>query len=160
MKKEYFLGLLRIALGWMFLWAFLDKVFGLGFATASDKSWLSGVSPTLGFLKAGTSGPFASFYHLIAGNPVIDWLFMLGLLGVGLALILGIGLKIASYAGSLMMLLIWSSVLPPKQNPFLDEHIIYILVLLTLPMFSAGEYLGLGNWWKNLNLVKKYPILK
>ncbi|MFC4062642.1 hypothetical protein ACFOWE_30465, partial [Planomonospora corallina] len=29
----YAFGVARIALGWVFLWAFLDKMFGLGFAT-------------------------------------------------------------------------------------------------------------------------------
>src|SRR5688572_13701049 len=31
----YLLAGVRIALGWVFLWAFLDKTFGLGFATPS-----------------------------------------------------------------------------------------------------------------------------
>ena len=26
-------GILRVAMGWTFLWAFIDKLFGLGFAT-------------------------------------------------------------------------------------------------------------------------------
>ena len=29
----YVWGALRIVFGWIFLWAFLDKLFGLGFAT-------------------------------------------------------------------------------------------------------------------------------
>ena len=48
----------RIGLGWTFLWAFLDKVFGLGFSTPSDRSWLSGGSPTEGFLANSAAGPF------------------------------------------------------------------------------------------------------
>ena len=57
MKKENLIwGILRLALGWIFLWAFLDKVFGLGFATTPEKSWINGVSPTYGFLKFGTTG--------------------------------------------------------------------------------------------------------
>ncbi|MEV4569763.1 hypothetical protein AB0K12_38895 [Nonomuraea sp. NPDC049419] len=41
----------RIAIGWIFLWAFLDKTFGWGFATPSDRAWIAGGSPTTGFLK-------------------------------------------------------------------------------------------------------------
>ena len=41
-KQEYILGLLRISIGLIFLWAFFDKLFGLGFATSFDKSWLAG----------------------------------------------------------------------------------------------------------------------
>ena len=88
-------ALLRIGLGWIFLWAFIDKVFGLGFATEAGKHWLTGASPTMGFLKFGTKGPLAGVFQAMAGSPVVDWLFMLGLLLIGLALILGIGMKIA-----------------------------------------------------------------
>ncbi|MDO8513550.1 MAG: hypothetical protein Q7S37_03540 [bacterium] len=159
-KIESVCGLLRLSLGWVFLWAFIDKLWGLGFATTSAKSWLSGGSPTLGFLKFGTHGPFASFYQGIAGNSVVDWLFMLGLLALGLALILGIGIKIASYVGTVLLLLMWSAALPPANNPFLDEHIIYILILIGLASANAGQYLGFGRWWSTTGLVKKHPFLQ
>ena len=31
---------LRIVLGFTFFWAFLDKVFGLGYATPSERAWI------------------------------------------------------------------------------------------------------------------------
>ena len=159
-KQQVILALLRITLGLIFLWAFFDKVLGLGFATTADKSWLLGNSPTLGFLKLGTKGPLAVFYQSIAGNPVVDWLFMLGLLGIGLALILGMGIKIASYSGTLLMILMWSAALPPKNHPFLDEHIVYALALISMNYVKAGHYFGLGKWWSSTKLVKKHPILE
>src|SRR3954464_955359 len=81
------LAVLRISTGFVFLWAFLDKTFGWGFATPSAKSWINGGSPTKGFLSSVDVGPswLQSFFHNIAGTPVTDWLFMLALLGVGLA---------------------------------------------------------------------------
>src|SRR3989344_7213305 len=106
-KGKYFLGLARLVLGWMFLWAFLDKVFGWGFTTAADKSWLGGVSPTAGFLKFGTHGPFAGFYQSLAGSAWVDWLFMLGLLFLGLALMLGLASRLAGYLGALLMLILY-----------------------------------------------------
>ena len=42
----YALALSRILLGFVFLWAFLDKTFGLGFATAAEKAWVAGGSPS------------------------------------------------------------------------------------------------------------------
>src|SRR6059058_2844518 len=57
----------RISLGWIFLWAFVDKLFGLGHETTSAQAWIHGGSPTFGFLKKGAAGPFADFYHSIAG---------------------------------------------------------------------------------------------
>lgn len=151
---------LRLALGWIFLWAFLDKVFGLGFSTAPDKAWLAGVSPTAGYLTAMTSGPFASFYQSIAGNSVVDLIFMLGLLLLGVSLLLGIGVRFAGYAGALLMFLMWTSALPPQHNPFLDEHIVYIIVLVGLAYANAGMTWGLGKWWSKTNVAKRYPFLR
>src|SRR3989338_5201147 len=148
MKNQYILALLRISLGFIFLWAFLDKLFGFGFSTLPENSWLNGGSPTLGFLSS-VKGPFASIYNAIAGNPVTDILFMLGLFLVGLSLMLGILTRIASYSGILMTFLIWTASLPIKSNPFLDQHIIYILVLLLLGSTNSGNVLGFGKPWSN-----------
>ena len=43
-KARYALAVARIALGWTFLWAFVDKLFGLGFATAAEDAWINGGS--------------------------------------------------------------------------------------------------------------------
>ncbi len=151
--------LLRFGMGFTFLWAFFDKVFGLGFATEPEKSWLSGNSPTAGFLGNAVHGPFAEFYNSLAGNPVADWLFMMGLLLIGLCITLGICMRVAGFAGALMMLLMWTSLLPPENNPILDEHIIYLLVFLGFTTEVAGKSWGLGKWWRSTKLVKKCPIL-
>ena len=160
MKLIHFLALLRIAMGWMFLWVFSDKLLGFGFATKAANAWLSGGSPTTGFLKFATSGPLKTTFESLSGAYWVDWLFMIGLLFLGIALILGIGLRVASYAGSILLFLMWFSLLPTEQNPFLDEHIIYILVLWVLSYSNAGEVFGLGKWWCKTSLVKNYPILK
>lgn len=158
--KVYILGILRIAMGWTFLWAFLDKMFGLGFSTTAEQSWLNGVSPAAGFLKSATSGPLANIFSSMSGQPIVDWLFMMGLLLVGLSLILGIAIKISSISGSLMMLLIFLSAIPPENNPLIDQHIIYILVLLLLNYNEAGNYIGLGRFWSRIPIVQKYKWLK
>lgn len=160
MKKENLWGLTRITMGWIFLWAFLDKLFGWGFATKAGKSWLDGVSPTEGFLKNSPTGPLAEFFKGLAGNTLVDWAFMLGLLFVGVGLLLGTWVRLAAYAGSIMMFLMWLSMLPPKNNPVVDEHIVYILVLLTLASVGAGQYLGLSKWWKKQGFVKGKSILE
>ena len=126
-RGRYVFALLRIALGLIFLWAFFDKLFGLNFATPSERAWIAGGSPTSGFLANAVHGPLKVFYNSLAGNPVVDWLFMLGLLFIGLSLVLGILTNIACYSGALLMLSMWSSLLPPDNHPFLDEHIIYLL---------------------------------
>ena len=147
-------------MGLIFLWAFFDKLLGLGFATKPESAWLNGGSPTTGFLTNAVKGLFASTYHAMAGTGIVDWLFMLGLLLLGLALILGIGMKLAAYAGTLLMLLMYLAVLPPANNPILDDHIIYALVLLVLHQVKAGEYFGYDKSWKKTDLVKKYKFLE
>jgi thiosulfate dehydrogenase (quinone) large subunit len=64
---------LRISLGLVFLWAFLDKTFGLGYATPAARSWVSGGSPTNGFLSHVEVGPFQSIFNSIAGTWWADF---------------------------------------------------------------------------------------
>lgn len=149
---------LRISLGFVFLWAFLDKTFGFGYATPSERSWISGGSPTNGFLSRVEVGPLESFFNDIAGTWWADWLFMLGLLGIGVALILGIGLNFAAVAGTILMVMMWAAEWPLAQftstgasngsaNPFVEYHVIYALVMIVLAVIGAGRYFGLGRWW-------------
>ena len=93
------LAALRVVLGFVFLWAFVDKLFGFGFATPAERAWINGGSPTTGYLS-GVEGPFAGIFNAIAGAAWADWLFMAGLLGIGLALMPGIGMRVAAAAGA------------------------------------------------------------
>ncbi len=152
--------IIRILLGFIFLWAAVDKIFGLGFSTPPEEAWIAGVSPTFGYLKFATYGPFSGMMQAMAGNPVVDVLLVGGQLLVGLALILGIGVKVAGYSGALMMLLIYLSRFPGEFNPLIDEHIIYIVLLIALAQVEAGKVLGLGRMWSQTDIVQKYPILE
>ncbi len=144
---------LRLALGWIFLWAFLDKTFGLGHETAGADAWIQGGSPTEGFLSFATAGPFAGLYQGIAGAAWADWLFMIGLGGIGAALMLGVAMRIAAVSGALMLVLMWTAVLPPANNLFMDDHLVYAGVLLLITALGAGRTLGLGTWWASLPVV-------
>lgn len=150
----------RVALGWTFLWAFLDKTFGLGFATEDADAWVNGGSPTNGFLSFATKGPLDSFYQGFAGQAWADWLFMIGLAGIGIALILGVGMRIAAVSGAVLLTLMWSAVLAPANNPFMDEHLIEAALLIGLALMSAGDTWGFGKMWKTLPMVQKFPILR
>ncbi|HET6398689.1 MAG TPA: hypothetical protein VFH47_03965 [Candidatus Thermoplasmatota archaeon] len=132
-------GSLRIAMGAIFAWAFLDKLLGLGFATERANAWVNGGSPTYGFLTYGTAGPLKGAFAAIAGNPFVDAIFMLGLLGVGVSLLLGVGVRVAGHAGAAMMLLMWLAHLPPPNNPVLDDHIVYAMVLLAFAYSHEGR---------------------
>lgn len=149
----YVLALLRIGMGWTFLWAFLDKTFGLGFATPAENAWIDGGSPTTGYLS-NVDGPFESVFTGMAGQAWADWLFMVGLLGIGLALLLGIGMRIAAVTGGLLLAFMYLAALPLETNPFMDSHLIEILVLAAVALAGAGRVLGLGGYWERLPLVR------
>lgn len=162
-KTETVLGLLRVALGWVFFWPFLDKTFGLGYSTPRERAWVNGGHPTRGFL-GNADGWFADAFKAMADSAAVEWLFMLGLLLVGLALVLGVGVRVAAVSGTAMLLLMYAAEVPFRKgeatNPFLDEHIVYSLALLALAALHAGRSLGLGAWWTRQPLVRKQPWLE
>jgi thiosulfate dehydrogenase [quinone] large subunit len=156
------LAVLRISTGFVFLWAFLDKTFGFGYATPAAKAWINGGSPTKGFLSSLEVGPFQSMFHAMAGTWWANWLFMLGMLGVGLALILGIGLRLSAVAGSLLMVLMWVAEWPlaaGSTNPLVDYHIIYAVALVVVAATYAGHIWGLGRRWARIPFVQKHRWL-
>jgi thiosulfate dehydrogenase [quinone] large subunit len=160
-KTRYVWGLLRLAMGLTFLWAFVDKVFGWGFATKPEQAWLAGGSPTTGFLQNAVHGPFVDFYHSLAGMPLVDWLFMLGLLFVGISLTFGVFVKLGSLTGIAMLFLMYTAVgIPPANHPFIDDHVVNILIMIGLMVSNSGDYLGCGVAWSRTNLVQKFKILK
>jgi thiosulfate dehydrogenase [quinone] large subunit len=149
----------RIGMGFIFLWAFVDKVFGFGFATSADKGWIDGGSPTKGFLS-GAEGPFAGFYQNIAGTAFANVAFMLGLASIGVALLLGIGMRLAAGAGALMLVMMYTVVLPPTSNPLIDDHLILAVLLIGLAAVGAGNTFGLGRRWTATPFVTRRPWLK
>ncbi|MGS2644670.1 hypothetical protein [Streptosporangium sp. G12] len=157
---DYVWAVARISLGWVFLWAFVDKLFGWGFATPAERAWINGASPTTGFLKGTGENALGGVFTALAGQVWVDWLFMLGLLGVGAALVLGAGLRIAAVAGALMMVLMWAAELPLQTNPFMDDHLVYAVVLAGLALGGAGTTWGIGAWWATTSLVRRYPVLR
>jgi len=148
----------RVGMGFIFLWAFFDKLFGLGYSTPAAKGWVDGGSPTKGFLS-GSKGPFADFYHSLAGTGFANTMFMVGLAAIGTALVLGIGMRIAAGSGALLLTMMYTVVLPPTTNPVIDDHIIQAVVLVGLAAIGAGQFLGLGRWWASTPLVRRLPWL-
>lgn len=155
---RYLWAITRLCMGWIFLWPFLDKTFGLHHETTAAHAWIRGGSPSLGFLS-GAVGPFAAFYQAIAGAGLVNWLFMIGLLGIAVALLLGVGVRIAAASGAVLTVLMWSASLPPQDDVFMDNHLIYALVLVGLALVGAGNTLGLGRWWTQTSLVRRFPWL-
>ncbi|MFF5187638.1 hypothetical protein ACFY30_28395 [Streptomyces sp. NPDC000345] len=169
--RAYAFASLRLLTGFVFLWAFLDKTFGFGYATPSGKGWIDGGSPTKGFLGSVAVGPMESTFHSWAGDPWADWLFMLGLLGIGVALVAGVALRLAAVAGTVMMALMWIAEWPPAKhladgsasmstNPLVDYHVVYAVALIVVAAAAAGDTLGAGRLWARLPLVRDHGWLR
>lgn len=170
-------GVIRLSLGWVFIWAFIDKLFGLGFATCRledgtvntlcDSAFLKGGSPTWGYLANATQGSeTGTFFDWMApAGPsapnLVDWLFMAALLLIGIGLLLGIAMWLSSATGAVLLTFMYlSGFVWPENNPFIDDHLVYALVLLLLAAMGAGRYLGFGRWWQQRGIVQRHAILR
>ena len=166
------LAALRIAYGVTFLWAFLDKTFALGFHTGygqdgtldrfGDAAWINGGSPTTGFLSFAVpaDNPFHGFFTGLAGQAWVDWLFMAGLLGIGVTLLAGVGMRIGTAAGALMYAFMYAASLPLENNPVVDDHLIGVVVMVVLALGAAGTTWGFGRVWARTHLVRRFPVLR
>ncbi|MDL2241971.1 hypothetical protein LJB91_03595 [Bacteroidales bacterium OttesenSCG-928-L03] len=154
------LSILRIIIGFMLVWGFIDKLFGLGMETPPGQGMIDGGSPTHQFLVYN-DGWFSGFFNWMAGySDIADILLMAGLLFIGVGLMLGIATKLSVLFGSMIMIMFFLAVFPISDNPLVDYHIVYVFVLIAIWVSNAGSYLGLGEKWNELSIVKRFPILE
>ncbi|CAN5211264.1 DoxX family membrane protein [soil metagenome] len=145
------LGGLRIVLGWYFLWAFIDKLFGFGFLTASGSGMVDGGTPAQGFMSHA-SGPFSGFFSSISGRWA-DYGFMFALLAIGVALITGCGLKLTAIGAGALLALMYLAEFPigadagTYTNPLTDDHWVDALAIAVIWFTRSGDTFGLGHWW-------------
>lgn len=178
-------GVLRLAVGWTFLWAFLDKAFALGFSTGrvlndagqtvnidffGPDAWINGASPTAGAVGFALKGPLADNIQTITGFQMtqagpqvagwLDWVYMASLLLIGLGLITGVMTRLAAAGGIIWMATFYlGTAIWPEHNPFLDDHVVNAIVLVALILANAGRYYGLGKTWQRLELVRDRKYL-
>lgn len=161
----------RLIMGWGFLFAGLEKIFDLG---GSGKPFSA-----VGFLKFATGGgwpgvvadaqgnlpvvnPTHDFWVSLAGNgsimPIINFLVVFGETAIGICLILGLATRFASLFGVLMMSLFfvaaWSF-----TNGIVNEQLVYLIATATLGVFGAGRYYGLDAVVEKFAIVQRYPAL-
>lgn len=146
------LFLLRISLGWLFFYAGITKVLNPAW---SAEGYLKGAKTFTGFYQW-----LASLSILSTINFINEW----GLTLIGVSLILGIGVRLSSIFGAILMLLYYLPILDfPYPNPhsfLVDEHIIYILIFLSLASLKAGRAFGLEKWCSGLPICSKFPRLR
>jgi thiosulfate dehydrogenase [quinone] large subunit len=133
---------LRVLLGGLFLEAGLDKVIN-GFSAAE-------------YLTNGT-GPFAGWFTSMASLGFINALVISGEILIGITLISGAMIRLASSGGIVMMLLYYLPYLPPA-NGWISQQIIYILIFITLIFSGSGYFFGIDRY--AIGIEKRWPILR
>ena len=132
--QKFFLFLLRVTVGWMFFYAGITKVL--------NPQWSAE-----GYLKGAKA--FTWFFQILLDPsilPIINFMNKWGLTLLGLSLILGLFVRFSSLLGVLLMALYYIALGFPYPNPhsyIVDEHIIYISVLLFFAAIKAGRVFGL-----------------
>ena len=69
-------------------------------------------------------------------------------------------MRLACATGALLYVLMWTVVLPPENNPVLDDHLLAAVTLLVLALTHAGDTWGLGRWWQGTRVVRALPVLR
>lgn len=144
-KISFFI--LRIATGWLMFYAGLVKIL--------NPAWSAE-----GYLKSAKT--FSSFYLWLADSPYLalinlinEWALTL----LGISLILGAFVRLSSLLGVVLMLLYYFPVLEfPKAGSYgfiVDEHIIYVLLLLFFATSRGGKIWGLDKLILKIPWVKK-----
>ncbi|MGW8316741.1 MAG: DoxX family protein, partial [Bacteroidales bacterium] len=138
--KKVVLTILRVAIGWHFLYEGMSKLF---MENWSSQSYLSNAT---GFLSG--------FYHWLASGEtlirVVDFMNVYGLIVIGLALFIGIFIRVASVAGIVLLVLYYFAYPPFGTSLFgsteghfyiVNRNFIETFVLL---WFVFGRETGFG----------------
>ena len=141
-KPKIFIALLRIALGWIFFYQ--------GIVAVMTKGWsLLSVIDLKGALT------FHAFYVSLSNAPALTYAsttLEVLFIGIGALLILGVGARIGSLLGIIVMLFLYFPLLHfPRVGTsyfIVDEHIVYALILAYLFTAKSGDYFVLGSLFK------------
>lgn len=149
-KNKLWLAAVRISMGWLMFYAGITKVL--------DPEWSAA-----GYARS--SNTFPALYEWFASSANIDWINFVnkwGLTLLGISLILGIGVRLSSTLGAVLMMFYYLPALdfPHVEHGYLvDDHIIYALILAYFASVRAGRVYGLEEWFSK-NFLKKYPKLQ
>jgi thiosulfate dehydrogenase [quinone] large subunit len=153
----YSIVLLRVALGWIFLQAGIEKLL--------DPSWTAA-----GYLQnaIADTNPLQGLFVDFAGAAWVDPLVVYGQLLIGIALVVGALVRWAAFWGFVMMLLFWLSSLqdgllaglPVEHGYVVNSDVVYMLLLFGLGAVGAGRILGVDRWLEDTSVVENNPWLR
>ncbi len=112
------------------------------------------------------ANPVRGMFLLFAEHTwLVDPMVMWGQIVVGLALLLGVFVRLACLAGALQMLLFWAAAweggllagLPVAHGYVIDSSFVYALVLFGLGAWGAGRILGVDAYLEETAFVENNP---
>ena len=137
MFSKISLVLLRVSLGWLMFYAGITKVI--------NPEWSAAF-----YLKGAKT--FGAFYTWLLGSsmlPAINFINAWGLTLLGLSLIVGLGVRLSSILGAVLMMLYYFPILEfpyvGEHSYIVDDHVIYALVLVFFAAVRAGRVWGLDS---------------
>jgi uncharacterized membrane protein YphA (DoxX/SURF4 family) len=156
--KLYSMTLLRIVIGWHFLFEGISKAMTPGWSSADYlmlSNWI-----------------FAGFFHWIAGTPLVlvvaNFIVIWGLILMGLFLLLGLFDRVSSIAGMALISLFWLANPPltgldfgvPHEGNYMivDKNVVEFFALLVLALFPTGYRMGLGVFLKKTHKSSKTNV--
>ena len=143
----YLLTLLRILIGWHFLYEGLAKLFNPYWTSADfllQSKWI-----------------FSSLFKALAASPtilkIVDWLNIWGLILIGLALMFGFAEKVACWTGAIFLFLYYLATPPfsgysysiPQEGSYVivNKNLIELVALLVLNVFHTSRVYGLDYFF-------------
>ncbi|HPO14650.1 MAG TPA: DoxX family membrane protein [Candidatus Hydrogenedentes bacterium] len=140
------LVLLRVAIGWHFLYEGISKLLTPGWSAE-------------GYLR-GSRWIFAETFTKMASDPtqlfVVNQLNKWGLMLIGLCLVLGLFSRLVSLLGAVLVLFYYAAYPPLFLGDFgtvregsyliVDKNLVEILALCVLMLFPTGRYAGLDSF--------------
>ncbi len=140
-KQTTVLVLLRLIVGYHFLFEGIDKLFSTSWTSATfllQTNWL-----------------FSDFFHYLANSKmllsIVDVLNIWGQILIGISLIIGLFSTTAALFGALMILFYYIAI-PPfiESHLFINKNLLELFALIIIALFPTSKIIGIDL------LLKKY----
>ncbi|MDO8504545.1 MAG: DoxX family protein [Candidatus Liptonbacteria bacterium] len=131
----------RVSLGWLFFYSGITKILNPDWSAA-------------GYIKGAQIFP-SFFAWLLRPDilPTVNFLNEWGQLLLGVSLIIGFLVRPSAFFGAALLALYYLAALKfpyPNANSYIvDEHIIYIFILLYFAAIRAGKVFGLDGYFRH-----------
>jgi thiosulfate dehydrogenase [quinone] large subunit len=168
--KAYPVILLRLLVGFSMFFAGFEKLIYASWHVPLGSNWSA--AGYLRFVAGG--GAFHDWFVSLAGNPAVEPLVIWGEILIGLALIIGLLTRFASFMGIILNGLFWLTEYMKfdggevvtgvfgwgwEHGP-ITQNALYIAIYIILILTGAGLFYGLDKIVHATSIVKKYSWLK